>query len=125
MPWQLRLAAVTMVSLLLMAAVAGCGVPKVKITGTLTKNGQPYTVRNDTYVTLVFTPDTEKADQTYPAKFNHETGGYEVEVPAGMYRTRYVIVEKNQAPIIAPPQATTTVHDLTASKVLDLELTPK
>jgi hypothetical protein len=125
MKWEFRVAVATMVWLLVLATVPGCGVDKVKVTGKLMKNGQPLKVSQDTYVTLTFSPDIENNDQTYPAKFNHETGGYEIELPAGKYRTRCLIVEKGQPPFTAPPEVTKAVHDLTGSKELNIEITAK
>jgi hypothetical protein len=125
MKWQLRLAAVTLAWMMVMAALPGCGVSKVKITGKLMKNGQPYVVSKDTYVTLIFAPDTEPKTQTYPAKFNQETGGYELELPAGSYRASYVIVEKDQAPMIAPPEFKQKTYDLKRSQELDFEISAK
>jgi hypothetical protein len=125
MKWEFRLAVATLVWLLVLAAVPGCGVPKAKVTGKLMKNGQPLKVSQDTYVTLIFSPDIENNDQTYPAKFNQETGGYEIELPAGKYRARYVIVEKGRPSFTAPPEVTKEVHDLTGSTELNIEITAK
>lgn len=125
MPWHLRLAAYALTGLILMAALPGCGEAKVKITGKLLKDGQPYTVAPDTLVTLVFAPDMENAPQTYPAKFNQETGGYEVEMPPGKYRARYIIVEIDQAPLTAPPEVTEKSYDLSRTQQLDIEIASK
>lgn len=125
MKYGFRVAVLTVVWLMVLAALPGCEVAKVKVTGKLMKNGQPLKVRQDTLVTLIFSPDTEKNEQTYPAKFNQETGGYEIELPAGKYRARYVIVEKGQPPVSAPPEATKEVHDLTHTKELNIEIIAK
>jgi deoxyinosine 3'endonuclease (endonuclease V) len=123
MKCEFRLAVATVV--LVLVAVPGCGVAKTKVTGKLMKNGQPLKVSKDTYVTLTFAPDIENPGQTYPAKFNQETGGYEIELPAGKYRARYVIMEKGQPAVSAPPEATKEVHDLTRSKELNIEIIAK
>jgi hypothetical protein len=123
MKLRLCLAAVVMMGLLMTAA--GCGDKKVKITGKLMKDGQPFTTSADTLVTLTFAPDVEKSEQTYNGRFNHETGGYEVELPPGKYRARYVIVKKGAPPLIVSPEATKTVHDLSTTKELNIEIAGK
>jgi hypothetical protein len=120
-----RVAVLTLVWLMVLAALPGCQVAKVKVTGKLMKKGQPLKVSQDTLVTLTFAPDIENSGQTYPAKFNQETGGYEIELPAGKYRARCLIVEKGQPPFTAPPEVTKEVHDLTGSKELNIEITAK
>jgi hypothetical protein len=122
MRWQF-LAAALVLSVIFFAG--GCGDGKVRITGKLMKNGQPFTTSADTLVTLTFAPDAEKSEQTYPAKFNHETGGFELNVPPGKYRARYVIQKKNEPAIIAPPDATKTVHDLSSTKEVNIEIAGK
>ena len=119
---QIGLWVTLLVFWLALTILPGCGESKAKITGKLLKNGQPLVVKNDTLVTLTFFPDTENPGQTYPAKFFHETGGYELEIPTGKYRVSYVIVEKDKAPVMAPAEVKKKSYELSKNQELDIEI---
>ncbi len=120
---RLHLAAFALAGFALVAALSGCGgVAKVKVKGTLMKDGKPLVVSKQTYVVLKFAPDVEKPLQTYPAHFTHETGGYSIEIPAGSYSARCVIMDvENQKVPTGPPQ----VFDLSKDQELDIDISPK
>ena len=113
-----------LVWLMVLALLAGCGgEKKVKITGKLLKNGQPFTVSRDTYVTIAFIPEGETPNQkTHPAKFHRSTGAFEIELLAGKYRVNYIIVEKNKEPLPVPPEQKTKTYDLIENQELDIEI---
>ncbi len=125
MTWHLRLLLFGAIWLTATTLLTGCGVPKYKISGKLTKNGQAMSVAKDTLVTIRFTAEPEDANQSFGAKFNQETGGYEVEVPPGKYHVTYVIVEKGQAPLTSSPSFKQKTYDLAKSQELDIDITAK
>jgi len=125
MKWQIRLSTVALALLFVITALPGCGIPKVKITGKLMKNGQPYTVAKDTMVTLIFFPDGENQQQTYNARFKQEVGTYEIELPAGKYRTSFVIMEKGKDLLTAPAEFKNKSYDLNKNQELDIEIAGK
>jgi hypothetical protein len=110
--------------IVMMIGVGGCGGPaKAKITGKLTKAGQPLQVSDKTQVTLVFAPDVEKPDHTYPAWFKPADGTFEVEVPPGKYRANLVIFDHdNKTMAVIPPEFRTKIYDLTTHKTLEIDI---
>jgi hypothetical protein len=126
---QWRPAVVLLAWVMLSLALVGCGAPsKVKVTGTIRKNGQPLTVSAKTLVTVSFASAEEKNPQTYPAKFTQATGAYELELPPGKYKANVVVVEPGPPgqpgrPFSMPPESTKTVYDLTQAKDgVDIEI---
>src|SRR5262245_60434819 len=94
---------------LLAFAIAGCSPSQVKISGKILKDGQPMIVSENTYVTLSFVPeltnkDDESKQSSYSAKFDHKSGSYTVELPAGKYKTTLIIVppSKKQGELSKP-----------------------
>lgn len=121
---------------LLAFASTGCGVKNVKINGKLLKNGQPMVVSEDTYVTLSFIPEQKATDgdekqTSYSAKFEHKSGTYSVQMPAGKYRTMVVVVlpgrpnPKGKLNAPRPPVKSDKVHELTKDQQLDIEIPGK
>src|SRR5438128_1999530 len=90
---------------LLTAAIApGCGPKIVKITGKLVRDGQTLQVSPDTYVTIMFRPEAQGAERSYPAKFTHATGTYEVQLPAGKYNVSVSVLPPTQKGQKNPPK---------------------
>jgi hypothetical protein len=87
----LRLASIGLCALALV--LPGCsGKKPVKVSGTLTRGGQPIGASRDTLVTMSFVPEDKAADlPTINAKFNHDTGGFEMEIPPGRYRFKLLM----------------------------------
>ena len=103
---------------------AGCGGPsKVKISGKLTKKGQPFTTGEKTLVTLVFSAEAEGTKQTYPANVKRDEGTFQLEVPPGKYRANLIIVdyEKNAPPLI-PQSVKQTIYDLSEGKEIEIDV---
>jgi hypothetical protein len=128
MRWRFRLIGLAAGCLAVLLATTGCGTSKVKVTGKLVKDGQPFKPDKNTLVTLTFAPEGEAADQTHPAKFNYDSSTYEVDLPPGRYKANCVIQlpdnTSGKAPpkVISSPQLRDKVHDLTSNKELDLEV---
>jgi hypothetical protein len=107
-------------------ALTGCG-SKVEISGSLTKKGQPFQPPEKVKVNLVFVPEKEGAGPSVPAAFAGDQGTYSVQLPAGHYRAQLILVDITRPPpnqIHVRPEFSKAVHDLTASKTLDLEIGP-
>jgi hypothetical protein len=122
MTGQLRLAAVALACLMVAVMLPGCGSGKVRVTGKVLKNGQPLKVSKDVLVTLTFA-DPDKKDQTYSAKFDYDTGTYQVEVPPGKYHATCIVAEKGQPPLTAGKDAAKKVYDLTSgNQQVDIEV---
>jgi hypothetical protein len=119
---RLRLAAAAILGFA-MAFASGCGggVSKVRISGQLSKKGQPLKVPKETRVLLQFAPDEKTPTQTYSAKFTHETGEYEIELPAGRYSIQCRMMDENGAKI---PTGKSTVRDLSNTMVLNIDVAP-
>jgi hypothetical protein len=65
-------------ALLLCTLVVGCGSGGVeKVTGTLKKDGKPYTCDEKMYVQIVFIPEKEGTNPT-PATFHPSDGTFEI-----------------------------------------------
>jgi hypothetical protein len=114
-------------------AVAGCSPSKIKVNGTITKNGAPLIVTEDTLVTLQFIPDLKGADafndaKTYSAKFDQKSGAYSVEMPPGKYKTKFVMANPSKATkdgklnAPSPPVQSDKVYELTKDQQLDIEV---
>ena len=114
-----RSAALLLAWVVLAIPLVGCSASKIKVHGKVTENGKLFTDEN-TLISLTFVPDETPIQQTYPAKFTHATGTYEVEVPAGKYR---VSVQVGIA-MKRPPQAS-PVYEINAPKELDVEINVK
>ena len=117
---------------LLAFGLAGCSPSAVKVTGTLTKNGQPMVVSEDTYVTLSFVPEgkSEGQETSYSAKFDQKTGTYSVELPPGNYRTMLIVAlpgSKKDGKLNAPtpPVKSDKVYQMTKDQQLDIEVPGK
>jgi hypothetical protein len=107
---------------LLAVLLAGCGGPKsVKVYGTLTRDGQPLKVSEDTYVTITLTPAEDKT-QSYPAKFKHNEGTYEVAVPPGTYRASVLVVPPGGKPPLKPPADASKTYEINKDQQLDLDV---
>ncbi len=93
---------------LVLAALSGCGeAAKVNVKGTLTRGGKPLIVSKKTYVVMKFAPFVPDSElpplQTYTARFNHETGGYTIELPAGKYSAYCAMLDENSQKIPTGP----------------------
>ena len=105
-----------------LATLPGCGGDsKVKINGTLTKNGKPLIVSKSTYVMLKFVP-ADKPQHTFPARFPHDTGDYTVELPAGKYTTLCQMLDENNQKI---PTGPVQIFDLNTDQRLNIDISPK
>jgi hypothetical protein len=102
---------------LVVACGCGGGASKIKITGKVTDKGQPLQVSDKTQVTITFLPEEQKG-QTYLAVFDRAKSTYEIELPRGQYRVNILIF----GPEKRPTEPGKEVHDLQASRELDLEL---
>ncbi len=106
--------------------IAGCGggPVKYKISGALTKGGQPLAVTERTLVTLVFMPETKDSKHTYPATFKPLEKKYSVEVPPGKYRVNLLLTDYAKNPPVprTPKNVRNTVYELNEDKVLDIDI---
>ena len=109
--------------LVLAILLGGCGGPKkVKVRGTLTRNGQPLNASTKTLVTITFAPLDQAAGQTYPAKFKHAEGAYEVTVPTGKYRVGLIVVPPDGAAPLRSPIDASKTYDIQKEQEIDLDL---
>jgi hypothetical protein len=115
-------APVVLVVILLAGPGCNTGPHMVKISGTVMNKGKPFVVSKKTYVTLTFAAADAKSAQSYPARFNAETGAYDVEIPAGQYRVRCVALntENNKR---LPTKAPDKDFDFTRTQQIDIDVT--
>jgi len=117
-------------SALLVLLLAGCQPKTVKVTGTVLKDGKPMTVSAETYVTLSFIPDPKPSDDkatSYSATFDQKSGGYNVTLPPGSYRTMLIVVPPGKSGKINAPRPINSAktYDLKSSQNLNIEVPAK
>ena len=114
--------------LTIVLTAAGCGPPaKLRISGQLTKKGQPFQPPPKMMVSIVFLPEKKESERSCHAQFNYQNGTYTVEVPPGQYKTNLILSDKTKTPSVTvkiSPEFSKKVYELTTSKTLDLEMEP-
>lgn len=105
-------------------ALVGCGPSPVKVTGNLTKKGQPIAFHDQVQVTLTFAPQEGERKSGYLAKIV-DGKSYEVDVLPGPYKTAISIYDhtKKQA-IPASKKFGASVVEIRGAQTLDLDLDP-
>jgi hypothetical protein len=89
---------VSLLALALLIVLAGCGGSKGKITGKLTKGGQPIKVGEQGQILLILVPDPATGN-TYPCNLDKDTGTFDCigndgkGIPPGKYK---VVVEATE-----------------------------
>lgn len=77
--------------LFFLCAFTGCDSSgNVAVKGKIVKGGQPWTVSDDTYVTLEFIPEPVQVGKTHLAKYEGSNGTFKIDLPKGKYRYRLV-----------------------------------
>jgi hypothetical protein len=89
----------------------------------LKQDGQAFKVAETTYVTITFAPVEQKEGQrpTYPAKFKHDEGTFEVTVPTGTYRASILVKPEGKPSLTVPVDASKT-YEINEDQQIDLEL---